>query len=249
MYFKKISYGFWIYISVFIWMIWILDTLLTISLLLTISQNTSYWQTISSPIITTNFLQSCSMGVWGDAYDWLASFPFLVYSKRYDSVFCLPCTLFDKSEISQKSKFSKNTGFSSWFKISEKVSKPLSCEETCEKNISNYSKHSLMMTKAEYLIQRFQNPTATNFEATREIQNSKNRQILKWLIKTIILYGKQCIALRGHLEDIHDSSNNCGNFFAILKLLSETNSDLKHHLVAPSVRNTTYIYLLIFNMS
>ena len=76
-------------------------------------------------------------------------------------MFCLPCTLFDKSEISQKSKFSKNTGFSLWFKISEKVSKPLSCEETCEKNISNYSKHSLMMAKAEYLIQRFQDPTAT----------------------------------------------------------------------------------------
>ena len=95
------------------------------------------------------------------AYHWLASFPFLVYSKRHYSVFCLPCTLFDKSEISQKSKFSKNTGFSSWFKISEKVSKPLSCEETCEKNISNYSKHSLMMAKAEYLIQRFQDPTAT----------------------------------------------------------------------------------------
>ena len=106
-----------------------------------------------------------------------------------------------------------------------------------------------MMTKAEYLIQRFQNPTVTNFEATREIQNSKNRQILKWMIKTIILYGKQCIALRGHCEDIHNSSNNCGNFLAILKLLSETNSDLKHHLVAPSTRNTTYIYLLIFNMS
>ena len=76
-------------------------------------------------------------------YHWHASFPFSVYSKWYNSVFCLPCTFFYKSEISQKSKFSKNTGFSSWFKISEKVSKLLSCEETCEKNISNYSKHSL----------------------------------------------------------------------------------------------------------
>ena len=64
-------------------------------------------------------------------YHWLASLSFLVYSKRYDSVFCLPCTLFDKSEISQKSKFSKNTGFSSWFKIKEKVSKHLSCEGNC----------------------------------------------------------------------------------------------------------------------
>ena len=58
-----------------------------------------------------------------------------------------------------------------------------------------------MMTKAEYLFQRFQNPTATvpyKFEATREIQISKNWQILKWVIKTIILCGKQCNALRGH---------------------------------------------------
>ena len=107
-----------------------------------------------------------------------------------------------------------------------------------------------MMTKAEYLIQRFQNPTATipyNFETTRKIQISKNRQILKWVIKTIILCGKQYNALRGHREDIHNSSNNCGNFLAILKLLSETNSDLKHHLDAPSARNATYISPYIQN--
>ena len=46
-------------------------------------------------------------------YHWFAPFQFLVYSKPYGSVFCLPFTLFDKSEISEKSKFSKNAGFSS----------------------------------------------------------------------------------------------------------------------------------------
>ena len=45
----------------------------------------------------------------------------------------------------------------------------------------------------------------------------------------------------------HNSSNNCGNFSAILKLLSETNSDLKHHLDAPSARNATYISPYIQN--
>ena len=59
--------------------------------------------------------------------------------------------------------------------------------------------------------------------------------------------GKQCTALRGHREDIHNSSNNCGIFFAILKLLSETNSDLKHHLDASSPRNATYISPYIQN--
>ena len=92
-----------------------------------------------------------------------------------------------------------------------------------------------MMTKAEYLIQRFQNPTATI---------SYN---LKWVIKTIVLYGKQCIALRGYRGDIHSSSNNCGSFLVILKLLSETNSDLNHHLDAPSARNATYISPYIQN--
>ena len=67
------------------------------------------------------------------------------------------------------------------------------------------------------------------------------------MIKTIILCGKQCIALRGHREDIHISSNNCGNFLAILKLLSETNSDLKHVLDAPFARNATYIFPYIQN--
>ena len=110
-----------------------------------------------------------------------------------------------------------------------------------------------MMAIAECLIQRFQNPTATipyNFEATREIQISKNRQILKWVIKTIILCGKQCIALRGHREDIHNGSNNCGNFLAILKqekTLSETKPNLKHHLDEPFARNATFISPYIQN--
>ena len=92
-----------------------------------------------------------------------------------------------------------------------------------------------MMTKAEYLIQRFQNPTATiPFN-------------LKWVIKTIVLCGKQCIALSGYRGDIHNSSNNCGSFLVILKLLSATNSDLNHHLDAPSARNATYISPYIQN--
>ena len=63
----------------------------------------------------------------------------------------------------------------------------------------------------------------------------------------IILCEKQCIASCGHREDIHNSSNNYVNFLAILKLSSETNSDLKHHLDEPSARNATYIYSRIQN--
>ena len=100
-----------------------------------------------------------------------------------------------------------------------------------------------MMADAEDLIQRFKKSSMTipySFDDTKESRVSKNREILKWVIKTIILCGKQCIALRGDREDIN-SNNNCGNFSAILKLLSETNSELKDHLDAPSVKNATFI--------
>ena len=63
----------------------------------------------------------------------------------------------------------------------------------------------------------------------------------KWVIKKIILCEKRFITLHGHRGDIHNCSSNCGNFLAILKLLSETDSDLKHHIDAASARNATYI--------
>ena len=61
------------------------------------------------------------------------------------------------------------------------------------------------------------------------------------VIKANILRGEQCIVLRGHREDMWQ-------FLLNLKLkLSETNSELKHHLDAPSTKNTTYISPLTEN--
>ena len=80
-----------------------------------------------------------------------------------------------------------------------------------------------------------------NFDATREIQISKT---LTKVIKTCILCGKQCIVLRGHRKDVRDSGSNFGNFLAILKLSSETNSNLKVYL-----DKTLPTYLLGFKMS
>ena len=51
---------------------------------------------------------------------WLETYPFLVYSKFLDSVFCLPCTLFTDTSDS-KNSFSKLPGFSKWQKIGEKL--------------------------------------------------------------------------------------------------------------------------------
>ena len=68
----------------------------------------------------------------------------------------------------------------------------------------------------------------------------KNREILKWLIKVNILCAKQCIAFRGHRENIN-SNQNLDNFLAILKLLAETNEPLRGHIENPLRTNVTFI--------
>ena len=55
----------------------------------------------------TSRLQHISVRVMN--YHWLVSFFLLVYNKGNNSVFCLPCVLFDKTGIFQKSSFVKNS--------------------------------------------------------------------------------------------------------------------------------------------
>ena len=75
---------------------------------------------------------------------------------------------------------------------------------------------------------------------------------MKWLILCAnilcvnILCAQQCIAIRGHREDMN-SNQNPGNFLVILKLLAETNEPLRKHIGNPSRKNATYLSFLIQN--
>ena len=69
---------------------------------------------------------------------------------------------------------------------------------------------------------------------------------MKWLIKVNKLCAKQCIAFRGHREDINNNQNP-DNFLTILKLLAETNEPLREHIENPSRKNATYLSPLIQN--
>ena len=189
---------------------------MTISLLLTVSQNTSYWQTISSPIITANFLQSFNMGAWGH---WLITG---MHSSHFqytvnDTILCFVyhAPSFTNQKFLKKVNFPKIQDFHRGLRLVRRFQSFWVVKKLVKRTSAITLSILWMMTKVEYLIQRFQNPTGTilyNFEATWEIQISINRQILKWVIKAIILCGKQCIALRGHREDMHNSSNDCGIF-------------------------------------
>ena len=127
----------------------------------------------------------------------------------------------------------KLPGFSKWHKIGEKL----------ESHVHNKS-HSDAVAEACGLKEKFENPFLTlpyevNTQKAERVQH--NREVLKWVIKTIELCGKQCIAYRGHRESITSNAMNSGNFLAILKLIAETNIDVKNHLNTPVAKNAMYI--------
>ena len=60
----------------------------------------------------------------------------------------------------------------------------------------------------------------------------RNMYLLRAIISTIILCGKQNISLRGHPDDSTTvASVNKGNFHPILILLRNSDDDLKEHLI------------------
>ena len=114
-----------------------------------------------------------------------------MYSKSKNSLFCLPCALFSEN---QRSKFVK--GFTKFFKIKEII------------EVHVGPQHSDCVEKAVGLKKRLENPEDTLPYLTDSLKTEnvrKTREILKWLIKVNALCAKQCIAFRGHREDI--SSN------------------------------------------
>ena len=69
-------------------------------------------------------------------------------STKFDSVFRLPCTLFDK--FSKKGKIINKPAFSSQYKVNEQILKHIDQESNDDPVIGIYSK---MMRKAEVLKQ------------------------------------------------------------------------------------------------
>lgn len=57
----------------------------------------------------------------------------------------------------------------------------------------------------------------------QEIEKARNRYILTWLMKEIVLYGKY-VRFRESLS----RSGSCSNFLVIIKLLSEANENLQN---------------------
>lgn len=58
----------------------------------------------------------------------------------------------------------------------------------------------------------------------------KNVRLLRMIVESVILCGKQNIPLRGHRDDSTSTSSNKGNFWAILNLLASHDKELAEHI-------------------
>ena len=79
---------------------------------------------------------------------------------------------------------------------------------------------------------------STRIDSSKTAKIERNREVLKSIAWAVLFCGRQCIALRGDVENL-DTPENPGNFLALLKLLAVHDSVLKSHLETPAMRCVT----------
>ncbi|PFX12621.1 Zinc finger MYM-type protein 1 [Stylophora pistillata] len=100
-------------------------------------------------------------------------------------------------------------------------------QETCKK----------AMEQAYNLKQAVEHPHAAisaQIDSSKAVNIERNREVLKSIARAVLFCGRQCIALKGDVENL-DTTENPGNFLALLKLLAVHDSVLK----SPAMRCVT----------
>lgn len=163
-------------------------------------------------------------------YKWLDRWKWLAYSKSDNGVYCKYCISFGPEEVcSQKLGKFVVTKFDDW---------PHAINKFNEHQKNNY--HLTAVSKVDGFLSVFnkkQNNIAVQLDNNLKIEIEQNRLILHPIIETIILCGRQGLALRGHKDSGHFqpgelySTENDGNFRAFLRYrVSGGDLILKNHL-------------------
>ena len=100
------------------------------------------------------------------------------------------------------------------------------------------SHHQKAMEQAYNLKRAVEHPhtaISTQIDSSKAANIERNRDVLKSIARAVMFCGRQCIALRGDIENL-DTPENPGNFLALLKLLALHDSVLKRHLETPAMR-------------
>ena len=160
---------------------------------------------------------------------WLQRFEWLTYSKSMNGGFCVSCVLFAKGDRTA---------------LGQLVNSPMTNFTRAKKTLDEHQLQETHVVATESMT-AFMRQTEKGELSVGQLMSSearsnvqKNRNILKSIVNTLILCGKQNIALRGH-GDAGRGSNQ-GNFHALLKFrLDAGDTTLESHSTTAG-RNAQY---------
>lgn len=164
---------------------------------------------------------------------WYSEHSWMEYSQERDAAFCFCCRFFNATGIPVEPAFTK-IGFRDWkHACGRKGSLALHVASHAHKAaMLNWQQFNLNMARGTTVGARLDQ------EGRRVISN--NRHYVKTLAESILLCAQQGIALRGHGDNMDDSSKNAGNFKAIVKLLSKHDETVRKRL-EEGPRNATFL--------
>lgn len=180
-------------------------------------------------------------GIHGRTFQsrWLQVYPWLVYSKKENGGYCLPCVLFATCGYQ-----SSTPGIL--------VSRPLTAFSKALELFRKHAEkdyHKMAVVRAEEFLKVMENQqSGISHRINQTIADlvEKNRKILTSIVKTIVLCGQQNIPLRGHRDTIIDLERtslipqNHGNFWALLHFRVDAGDTVLGNHLATASRNATY---------
>ena len=161
---------------------------------------------------------------------WFKQFSWLEYSPSKDAAFCFPCFLFEN----KKAHYSTFTteGFKSW----KRVNDGSRCSFLLHTG-GPTSPHNNAVNSIDALMNLTQHiDKVMNVQTSEEVQ--KNRLRLMATIESIRWLSLQACAFRGHDESL--SSNNCGNFIEMIRLIGRMNGSIDDVVLEKAPKNAKY---------
>ena len=169
---------------------------------------------------------------------YLRKYSWLTYSRQENGGYCLPCVLFARSTDVRKGKgVFVETAFTNLKKVYEV------CDYHAEREY-----HKDAVAACDAFVERMSGRReSVAIQLRRGLRDTiqKNRQILRSIVETIILCGRQNISLRGHRDsgidlEVQGAQSNHGNFWALLNFrILAGDTHLRDHLQR-AARNATY---------
>ena len=144
----------------------------------------------------------------------------LLYSIKNDAVYCFCCLLFSTAPVNQSTVFEKSCGFRKWKK--------------CNKGIPEHEEgvhHRASFLAWKDFERRISEGSTIDKITLKHMEEQKQlwKDLLRRFVDCIKFLATQHLAFRGHREVIA-SSDNPGNFIALVKLLSKYDPLLQRHL-------------------